>query len=413
MPLKAGAVAPKVVRPDKPRTPVPPKQLMESGVDNMPANAVSIRGLIIAKRLDDALKVADIVLTTHPNDVEVGMQRARLLFWRGQLGEAEKQAVHVYRNDRFNREALRLVGEIRSERGDLKGAVRAYREAQLRGDADIVLVFRLIHLYLELDRPDLALAQLRPGMQLPDELARMLAAHLYPWTAQVLGGVTLYGDDVWRRAGASLGYRWSPMLTVLGGAQAEQRTGDRVGFQTFAQIFVTAGRFAGDLRFAWSPQTGDFLPPIDTWLSGAFSFDKFALGLWGRYANFEISPLYSVGPFAVLYFGNWELKPGYLLVWRGETPRGGGGQVGHTVFLKSRWDYDANSAFLFWAYYGEEAVFNERTVRIPDESGLSLVVGWEKWLTARWGVRLMGTWTTPFNLADNFWDLVVAVRVRL
>ena len=373
---------------------------------------MTIRILIQKQRFKEALTVATGVLKRYPKDYEVAMQRARLLFWLGHKGKAERQAVAVYRADRFNAAALRLVGEIRAERGDVRGTVRAYREAQLRGDADVVLVYRLITLYMELRRPDLALAQLRPGMKLPDHLQRKLAEYQYPVSAQVLAGLTFYQDQMWERAQASLGYRWSPMFSAVGGLHAERRGVDRVAYQTFAQLFFDADAFSGDLRFAWAPEPSDFMPPLDIWLEGSLSLSKFAIGLWARYANYQVAPLYSLGPYLTFYFGNWELRPGYLLVWRGLTRRGATGQIGHTVFLRSRWDYNPTAALLLWGYLGQEAVFGNRTLRIADESGVSVVVGWEKWLTARWGLRTLATWTRMFNLNNDLWDVVLAARAR-
>ncbi len=410
---KAAAGAPPVLRPKLKRVKATPRKVIPSGVGNLPGNAVAIRILFQKKQYATALKVADRVLKQYPKDLEVAMQRARLLFWTGRKRAAEQQAVRVYRADRFNTEALRLVGEIRAERSDLRGAVRAYREAQLRGDGDVVLVYRLITLYMELRRPDLALAQLRPGMELPEHIERRLAEYQYPLGLQLLGALTFNQGITWQRLQGSISYRWSPMFALLGGLHAESRAADRVGYQTFAQLFFDIWRVSGDLRFAWAPEPSDFLPPLDIWLSGSFSFTKFALGLWGRYAAYQVSPMYSVGPFATLYVGNWEVKSGYLLVWRGETRRGKLGQIGHTIFAKGRWDYTPTTALLLWGYLGQEAVFGNRTLQISDESGLSLVVGWERWFTARWGLRALGTWTTIFNLEHDLWDVALAVRTRL
>jgi len=410
---KPAAGAPPVLRPRLKRVKATPRKVEASGIGNLPGNAVTIRILLQKKQYASALKVANRVLKRYPKDLEVAMQRARLLFWTGHKRAAEQQAVRVYRADRFNTEALRLVGEIRAQRNDLRGAVRAYREAQLRGDGDVVLVYRLISLYMELRRPDLALAQLRPGMELPEHLQRRIAEYQYPLGLQLLGGLTFYQGSTWQRIQGSVSYRWSPMFALLGGLHAESRAADRVGYQTFAQLFFDIWRFSGDLRFAWSPTPSDFLPPLDIWLSGAFSFTKFAVGIWGRYAAYQISPLYSLGPYLTFYLGNWEIRPGYLLVWRGETRRGKPGQIGHTIFLRGRWDYDPSSALLLWGYWGEEAVFGNRTLQIADESGLSLVVGWERWLTARWGLRALVTYTNIFNLDGDLWDVVLAVRTRL
>lgn len=401
-----------MLRPKPGAAAAPKRKVIASGIADLPANAVSIRILIQKQRLKEALKVADAVLVRYPKDYEVAMQRARLLFWLGKKAAAEKQAVAVYRADRFNADSLRLVGEIRAERGDVPGAVRAYREAQLRGDADVVLVYRLITLYMQLRRPDLALAQLRPGMKLPEHLQRKLAEYQYPVSLQLLGGMTFYQDQQWERLQASLAYRWSPMFAVVGGMHGERRGADRIGYQTFAQLFFDADAFSGDLRFAWAPEPSDFLPPLDIWLEGSVSLSKFAIGLWARYANYPVAPLYSLGPYLTFYFGNWEVRPGYLLIWRGFTRRGATGQIGHTVFLRTRWDYNPTAAFLLWGYWGQEAVFGGRTLLLPDESGLSAVIGWEKWFTPRWGVRALGTWTSIFTLNDDLWDVVLAARAR-
>jgi hypothetical protein len=199
----------------------------------------------------------------------------------------------------------------------------------------------------------------------------------------------------------------------MAGAVGEQRASDRFAYQALSQLFFNFEPIHGDIRLAYAPTTGDFLPPLDVWLKGAWKLGPYMPGLWLRYANYAISPLYSAGPFVTMYLGAFEVQPGYLLVLRGPTRRGETGQIGHTVFVRSRWEYASRSALLLWSYLGQEAVFNNRTLRAADESGLSLVVGWERWMSPRWGLRAMATVTTAFELEEDIVDLMVAVKGRL
>ncbi|MCO4760145.1 MAG: tetratricopeptide repeat protein [Myxococcales bacterium] len=385
-----------------------------AGVAEWPANAITVRSLIVQKRLPEALRVAETVLKRHPNDLEVAMQRARLLFWLGKPKVAEKAAIAVYKRERRNFAALRLVGDIRQQRGDKRGAIRAYREAQLRGDPDVVLAIRLISLYLDIRESTLALAQVRPGMELPSELAFRLSKGRYPWRIEAWGGMTAFNGQQWRRGMFTTAYTWSPKLTLLGGATVEDRGSGRVGVQAVAQLFFSTDKVTGDARIAWSPQPGGFLPPVDAWAEAAYQFsNRFSVGLWGRYASYQVSSLYTIGPYVPINFGRLTVKPGYLLVVRGATVAGDLGQVGHTVFLRTRWDHNIRTAFFVWLYYGQEAVFNNRTVYGADESGPSAVVGWDQWLGQRFGFRLMGTAYRPMELNATMWDLIAAVRVRL
>lgn len=384
------------------------------GVEDLPANAITVRSLIVQRRLPQALQVAEVVLRRYPNDLEVAMQRARLLFWLGKPKAAEKAAVTLYKRDRRNHAALRLVGEIRQRRGDRRGAIRAYREAQLRGDPDVVLAVRLISLYLDIRQPDLALAQVRPGMPLSDELAFRLANARYPWRVEAWAGMTLFNGQKWQRGMANAAYTWSPRLTLMGGVSVEDRGPDRLGVQLISQLFFSTENITGDVRLALAPMQGGYLPAADAWAEAAYRVHKrFAVGLWARYASYQVAPLYTIGPYIPIYLGRLTLKPGYLFVVRGLTVAGDLGQIGHTVFLRARWQHNNHTAVFAWTFWGQEAVFNNRTVYGADESGPSLVLGWDQWLGARVGFRLMGTAYRHLELGVTMWDVIASVRFRL
>lgn len=384
--------------------------------EGLPANAVTVRSLVTKKQLNNALKVANIVLRREPRNVEVGMQRARLLYWLGRHDDAEKQATSVYKLDRYNTNALRLVGDIRLARKDIHGAIRAYREAILRGDPAISLKLRLIDLYIRINRPELAQALVRPGMELPDELAWQLARALHRFRAEVFfaGAAfqTANQTQWWQRAQASLAYTWSPEFTFMGGIYGERRGADRAGSQVFGQLFFSQGRLSGDFRLALSPVPSDFLPSLDGWAEGVYNFGKFGLGGWIRYASYPISPLLSLGPYAQIALGRLNVKVGYLFVVRGdpfaET------QLDSTIFVRGRYQLDLKTALMAWFYYGQESVFAQRRrVLAPDESAVSVVLGAERWLGMRWGVR--GLFTVVKYLREEggtFAELLVALRAR-
>jgi len=334
----------------------------------------------------------------------------------GRKKDAEKQAVEVYKIDRHHTDALRLVGDIRLGRKDVRGAIRAYREAVLRGDPDVALKFRLIDLYISVNRPDLARALVRPGMVLPDELAWHLARAENRWRAEGFGAATTFRTNTqaqwWQRGQLSLSYTWSPQYTFLAGLYAERRGENRTGTQLVGQLFYGLGRLAGNARIAFSPVLSDFLPTVDAWLDGAYNFGKFAIGGWGRYASYALSPLISLGPFVQFNMGRFLLKPGYLLVVRGDVF--GDPQFDSTLYIKGRWQMTMKSAAFAWLYYGQEAAFTQRRrLLAPDESAASIVLGADHWFTFRWGLR--GMFTYMHYLRDDgglIAELLIALRAR-
>lgn len=416
-PAAPSVAAPEQTAPAASGAPTGKVAVGQSGaIAGLALNAITIRSLVMQHQFERALAVADAILARYPNDLEVQMQRARLLFWLERNEQAEAAAVAVYRADEQNHEALRLVAQIREKRGDEAGAIRAYREAQLRGDGDIRIAWRLIALYLAIGKPELARDQVRPGMELPDELERQLVLTERPWLVQGLLGLSFYQGDVWQRAQLSLGYSWSRSLSLVGGGYVEQRTvgtATSTGYAGWAQLFFEVSRLSGDVRLFVAPETGGFLPSIDGWATAAWNFGKFGIGLWGRYANFEISPLWSIGPFVPIFLGRLTLKPGYLLVGRGAGPQGAVGQIGHTLFLRSRFDFDVSRAVFAWLFWGQEVVFTNRTLSAPDESAVSLVVGYDHWFSHRFGVRVMGTALQQLTLGSRWYDVALMLRVRL
>ena len=209
-------------------------------------------------------------------------------------------------------------------------------------------------------------------------------------------------------------YTWSPRLTLLGAAYAEDRGPTSRGLQLRSQLFFATDKITGDLRFAWAPQTGGFLPVVDVWAEAAYRLHKrFALGLWARYASYETAPLYSLGPYVPIYLGRLTLKPGYLFVARGLTVAGDLAQIGHTIFFRARWQHNIRTAVFAWFYWGQEAVFNNRSVYGADESGPSLVLGVDHWFTDRVGFKVMGTAYRPVQLEATMWDIIASVRFRL
>ncbi|GEM_PF-3534885 len=383
--------------------------------EGLPANALTVRSLVKRKALKKALRVTEMVLKRQPRNTEVRMQRAKILYWLDRIDEAEKQATRVYRLDNYNTAALRLVGDIRLRRKDIRGAIRAYREAILRGDADYGLRLRVIDLYITIDRPYLAEAMLRPGMVLPDELAWRLARALYRWEAQVFAAGARFSSTntsaLWFRAQGSAAYTWSKNMTLQAGVYGERRAAQRAGGLLFGQLFFTSGSLSGDARLAYSPLPSDFLPTIDGWLEGAYNFGKFALGGWIRYASYQIAPQLSIGPYAQIQLGRLFIKPGYLLVLRGdlEDP-----QIDHTIFLRMRYQANVQTSAFAWLYVGQESVFgSRRSIAAKDESAVSLVVGAERWLGLRWGVRGMVTAMKYVGEIDaTLIELLIALRAR-
>ncbi len=370
------------------------------------ADLSAVQALVRGRHFDRALAMTEAILTDHPRDDEVRLQRARLLFWRGRNDEAVTEATAVWERNHFDTGAILLLAQVQLVRRDFDQAVRWYREAQLRGEADPMIVQRLVWLYLQLGDPAAARRQIRPGVTIPEELDAMLAKAERPWLVEGLYGITLWGTQIWHRGQASAVYQFNPSLALLGGLVAEDRTLS-TAYGLLSELYFQRAPFGGTVHLGVHPVTGDFLPVFDAWLDvRAFITDHFLLGAWLRYAQYTQGVI-SVGPQATIIAGRLSLTPGLLFVFQTT------GQMGYTAFAKARWQHSVRQAWFMWAYLGQDGAFSARALTSLDESLFSLVVGTDQWFSNRWGIRVLATMIQPLSTGVTAWDLVVSLRGRL
>lgn len=375
-----------------------------------PVDVASVRALIEQGRLGEARSVVDAILARSPDNLEARMRSARLYLWDDDVQRAEREVRSVVAADAFHAEGWRLLSNIQVRTDRVPEAVESLRRAQLCGADDVGLRLRLIDLYLQIDRPDLAQLQLLPGMPIPPELEDDLARRRHPVTLDAFVAATSYRDEVWTRARAGAAWNTNRHLTLYGAAGVEQRPA-ATAFRATAQAYLRYGRLASTFSATWTPNAPFFLPPLNLWADiGLGVLDNLQVGLWGRYANYEVADLYAIGPIISLVLGRWKFSPGYLLVVRAAPA---GAQYDHTIYGKIRFEQSNRTAWFLWAYLGQEAVFTARSVGIADESNFSTVFGFDHWLNTRWGLRAMLTWWEQLRIEGRGIEALLAVRVRL
>ncbi|MBM4344189.1 MAG: tetratricopeptide repeat protein [Deltaproteobacteria bacterium] len=374
----------------------------------------SVRELVRAGRIDDALRLVDQQLALHPGDDELRVQRARLLYWKGQWATALQEAETVLQRHPADIEVLELVAQVRLALGDVAKALECYMGMQAVGDNRPEIHQRVLDLLLVLkDLPGLEAALLRGG-RLTDEqeLARARIAH--PWSVDGGLGATLYNGNVWPRLDLGVGRRVHKQATLVGGVQVEQRTQGayaRVAWAPRAELYASAGRFSAMVHASGSPSRA-FLPLVDARADVAVAInDSVGLGLWVRYAVYaplDATPVSSLtlGPNLPIHIGRLTLTPGYVavLLWPGA--------VAQSAMIKLRFEATARTAWFTWFYAGDDPNFIDRQSARPAR-GLTALVGVEHWFSGRVGMRLSATRIQPFGNFNPFTEVSLGVRGRL
>jgi antitoxin component HigA of HigAB toxin-antitoxin module len=378
----------------------------------------SMRTLIHDGRFGDALTLADRLLARKPDDGELRVVRARLLFWLGRPVEAQTEAQALHERHPDDLEVIELLAQIRLAGQDSANALRLYRLLEAAGDRRPEIHQRVIDLQFQMGDAAAVRASLHRGGQLSDEQEMALARVEHPWFADAGTSQTLYDGQVWPRLEGAAGYRFSPNVTLLAGAMAEQRgtfADPRRGFGAKTELYFARGRLSGMLP------SGTFLPLIDT--RGDVSVQAtglLALGAYVRYAHYTSTidkPVDAVtlSPNVLFSLGSWSVQPGYMFVAHhtgGALPLS---RLQQTGYLKLRWQPTAPTAVFLSTFVGQDPSILERNVAadLSKTLGVSVGLGVDHWWTGRFGTRASISRAQPYGDALPYTEFSLVLRGRL
>lgn len=388
-----------------------------SAADTGPAASApteSVRDLIAAGKLDQALARLEAQLAAEPDNDEVRLQRARMLYWKAQYQKALEEATQVLSRHPADSECMELISSLRLALGDVRGALTMLLAMQDVGDMRPAIQQRIVDLLMVLEDLEGVTVALRRGGKLSDEQQLKWAAAQHPWLWGVGTGLTLYRDQKWPRFEGLAGHRFGKHLTLTGGANLERRDPGGVGQWAWSGMigaYLNAG--ALDLAaFVGGSPSEAFLPVVDVRLDGTYSLGRhLGLGLWLRWARYapqgapESSPL-TLAPNLVLTTGRWTLNPGWMLLFLDTSG------WAHTASLKVRYDSDPRTAWLLWLYAGQDPNFIDRLTAQPT-SGITALLGVDRWLTNQLGLRLSVSRIQPLGDYPSFSEFSLSLRGRL
>ncbi len=383
----------------------------------------SIVRLIQASKFSEALAEVDALLVKSPDDDELLVQRARLLFWLDRREASRTVLAPVQVRHPEDAEIRELDAQLLLSDGDKSGALAQYRALELAGDGRPELHQRIIDLALELEETPTVSQELKAGGQLNDEQDMLYARLVHPWFSDVAGTTTLHSGSTWWRADAHIGRRLSKRFSfLLGGIYERRAFGTETEWAAAAkgEFYFGFSRLDGMIHFEGSPNK-TILPAYDGRADLALSIVKeFSLGLYGRLAHYATSATsqtfpttaWTLAPNVIFYVKDWTLQPGYMLMHLAPSATTATTYY-HTGFFKARWEPHPRWMAFAWLYLGTDPTFVER-FGINTPVGTSLVLGGEHWWTARWGTRLSVSRIQPFDAKnDPFTDITVVLRGRL
>ncbi len=374
----------------------------------------TVRDQIAAGKLDQALARLEAQLAAEPDNDEIRLQRARLLYWKGQHRQALAEAEQVLSRHPADSECMELVAAVRLAQGDVRGALTMYQAMQDVGDLRPEIQQRIIDLLMVLEDLDGVAAALRKGGQLSEEQQMKFAAARHPWLWGAGTGLTLYRDQQWPRFEGQAGHRFGKHLTLTGSANVERRNPGGVGQWAWSGLlgaYLNAGALDIAAFVGGSPSAA-FLPVVDARLDGSFALtSQLALGLWLRWARYapegapESAPL-TLAPNLILASGNWTFNPGWMLLYLDVSG------WAHTAMLKIRYDSDPRTAWLLWLYAGQDPNFVDRLTAQPT-SGVTALLGLDRWLTNQLAMRLSASRIQPLGDYPAFTEISLSLRGRL
>lgn len=384
----------------------------------------SIVRLIQQGKFSEALAEVDALLEKSPNDDELQVQRARLLYWLERRDAARATLTPVQARHPADAEIRELDAQMLLADGDVPGALAQYRALEIAGDGRPEIHQRIIDLALQLEEHEAVAQSLRWGGKLTEEQSMAYTRLAHPWFVDLAGSTTLHSGSAWWRLDGHLGRRLNKRFSVLLGGIYEQRAGadgetERAGAAK-GELFFGFGPLDGMLHLEGSPNK-TILAQYDGRLDLALSLVKaFSLGLYGRYAHFATSATsqtlpttaWTLAPNVIFYVKDWTIQPGYMLIHLDPSVTTQTNYF-HTGFVKARWEPTPRWMAFAWLYLGTDPTFVER-YGIQTPTGTSLVLGGERWWTPRWGTRLSASRVQPFDSKnDAYTEFTLVLRGRL
>lgn len=384
--------------------------------DSSPAAAPSetVRDLIAAGKLDQALAKLTAQLAAEPDNDEIRLQHARMLYWKGEYRRALEEATQVLMRHPADAECMELVSSLRLALGDVRGALAMLQAMQDVGDMRPAIQQRIVDLLMVLEDLHGVTIALRGGGKLTDEQQLQFAAAQHPWLWGAGTALTLYRDQKWPRFEGMAGHRFGKHLTLTGSAHLERRDPGGLGQWAWSGMlgaYLNTGALDIAAFVGGSPSEA-FLPGVDVRLDGSYALsNKLGLGLWARWARYapqgapQSSPL-TLAPNVVLTSGRWTFNPGWLLLYLDASG------WAHTASLKIRFDNDPRTAWLLWLYAGQDPNFVDRLTAQPT-SGVTALVGVDRWVTNQLALRLSASRIQPLGDYPSFSEFALSLRGRL
>jgi len=382
----------------------------------------SLRELIDAGNLNEALVVAERILSVHPDDDETRATRARLLYWLGRWDEAEAEVEALLGRHPGDLELIELRARILLAQGRLAASRRDWMALRNAGDRRPEVTKRVLDLSLALGDAQTARQAVAEGAVLDDEQQLALARVEHPWLIEVGSQTALLpvrrGSTTeatfWQRLDLAASYRFGLKATVLAGVSAEQRdltSSARRGLTPRLEWYGALGRWEG-MAHVSSGLGADFLPILDLRTDWSVPVaDAVGLGLYVRYAQYgsvakPTRQLVQVAPSLIWHLGSVDFAPGWMFLIQDN------GTLLNTGLLKLRWQQHPRTAWFLWNYLGPDPNWVERVGTSPG-LGYTALVGLDHWLTPRWGVRASLSRLQPIDDFEPFTEFSLSLRGRL
>ncbi len=380
----------------------------------------SLQALIQSSQLALALTLCERLLIEAPQDAELQAIHARLLYWLGRLGPAEKQARALHAEHPEDSELTELLAQILLAAGEKSESLTLYQQLVAAGDRRPELAARVVDLQLSLGDVPGVEQSVQQGLTLNDEQRIQFAKLVHPWLVDVGSMLTLHDQQSWVRLDADAGRRINANWTLVGGVLGERRGPTGItAYSLRLQGYFLSGKWGGLLHLEGSP-TATFLPTADLRADVMHqTFEQVSLGLYLRYAHYssDTAPVdaLAVAPNVAVALGSWTINPGYMLVMNHTGASPPQTDPFHTLFVKTRWQQSAYTSLFLWLFVGQDPTFLEHSIgtNLQQSAGLSGLLGVDHWFTGQWGVRASVSRVQPFGVMPPFTEFGLVVRGRL
>jgi YaiO family outer membrane protein len=356
--------------------------------------------------LAESLELYDGLVARFPNDLDLRLERARVLAWTGLHGEASASARTVVESDPSAVEGWALLTDIRVWEGDLAGAREVLGEGLSHAPEAASLHERRARLEYRDGNVGDARAHMTRAVNLdPQLVGGRRALFLYsPWIAEAYARHEHLTDgDPWRNFALSL--RWRPYGKWSASVSGEQiqrfsqsELAARIGVERLLPagnaLWGTVGVAPGaEVVAEWDAAVGVTWRPTRLWRTeGAVQELAFSSGSAhvARAAGIRILP------------AGWEV--GYGLTWARDVA----GNDDTTHSLRALWAPAAWSALSIEAYLGSDV---ERLSTVGGDvtrTTLGLNAGWRLVGSRGWGIRLQAGYA---NRRDDYRRTSIGVGV--